>query len=535
MAPVLDSSQSKAVASNTKRLLVAAGPGSGKTRVLCARFIRLVKEGADPGRILAVTFTNRAAAEMKERISHGLGRAALLNISTFHSLCLRVLRKEKPGLRLIPRIEARALLKELGAREPDRELEKISAFKNGMLGKDQMDRPLFDSYSQRLRDEGALDFDDLVPEASMLLERQGKRSFDDVMIEEYQDISPVQAALVKVLSKGASSLMAIGDPDQAIYSFRGSSIRCFLDFEKEYDGAQRVCLSKNYRSGRAVVEASIALISNNTERLENDIRTEKEGGAITCVECADERDEAAFIIKEVERLMGGLTNRTASYDTGYRFSDCAVLARTNKQAEYIAEEFSRSPIPFHLVKPPRPVFTEFLRSMQGRDMPEDAEPVRFLKEEAVKAGIEGESLDSILTPVCGENYSLERLIDELMLSMPSDDMDIKADKVNIMTLHSAKGLEWRCVFLAGVEDGLIPMRLKGECDIEEERRLFYVGMTRAKDELFLLAAQKRRVWGEERESRRSPFLEEIPASLMERRSVERKKPHKRPVQKGLFE
>lgn len=533
MNPGLDSSQNKAVFSNSKRLLVVAGPGSGKTRVLCARFLRLVNDGADQGRILAVTFTNRAAAEMKERISNELKRRCRLNISTFHSLGLRMLRKERPELRLATRIEARALLKELGAVEPDKEIERISAFKNGMLEENEMDRSLFDAYSEGLKERGALDFDDLVPEAARLIESGNETPFDHVMIDEYQDINPVQAAFVKVLSKGALSLMAIGDPDQAIYSFRGSSIRCFLDFEREYADAERVCLSRNYRSGRTIVDASRALISNNRERLENYIIAEKSGGAIRCVECGDEREEAAFVIKEIERLMGGLTSLTASYDTGYRFSDFAVLCRTNRQAEYMAEEFSGSSIPFRLVKPPGPAFVEFLRSVQGRGLPEGAEPAGFFKEEALKAGIEGEWLDSILLSV-GEG-TLESIIDDLMLSIPSDNIDIKADRVHIMTMHSAKGLEWRCVFVAGVEDGLVPMRLMGECDIEEERRLFYVGMTRAKEELVLLNAKKRRIWGEERDQKTSPFLDEIPAALMEKRSIQKKRPQRRPVQKGLFE
>src|SRR3972149_240990 len=251
MTPALDSSQFKAVASNARHLLVVAGPGSAKTRVLSARLVRLVKEGADPGRILAVTFTNRAAREMKERISTELGGRAPLNISTFHSLALRILRRQRPDLRLITRVEARALLKELGALEPDKALDRISAFKNGMRGEGGMDRPLFDSYSQRLKDSRALDFDDLVPEAARLIERQGNPPFDPVMI----------------------------DPDQAIYSFRGSSIRCFLDFEREYEDAERVCLSRNYRSGRTIVEASRALISNNKERLGNDIKAPAGGGA----------------------------------------------------------------------------------------------------------------------------------------------------------------------------------------------------------------------------------------------------------------
>ncbi|HEY4708338.1 MAG TPA: ATP-dependent helicase [Thermodesulfobacteriota bacterium] len=534
MTPALDSSQFKAVASNARCLLVVAGPGSGKTRVLSARFVRLVKEGADPGRILAVTFTNRAAREMKERISTELGGRAPLNISTFHSLALRILRRQRPDLRLITRVEARALLKELGALEPDKALDRISAFKNGMRGEGGMDRPLFDSYSQRLKDSRALDFDDLVPEAARLIERQGNPPFDHVMIDEYQDINPMQAAFVKALSRGAKSLMAIGDPDQAIYSFRGSSIRCFLDFEREYEDAERVCLSRNYRSGRTIVEASRALISNNKERLDNDIRPEMEGGSITGIEFGDEREEAAFIIREVERLMGGLTSLTASYDTGHRFSDFAVLCRTNRLSEHIAGEFGRSAIPFHLVKPPGPALAGFLRSMRGRELPEGVEAVHFLKEEGLKAGIEGEWLEGI-SPGAGEETSLDAIVDELMLSIPSDNIDIKADKVNIMTLHSAKGLEWRCVFLAGVEDGLVPMRLKGDCDIEEERRLFYVGMTRAKERLFISRARTRRVWGEQREGKWSPFIDEIPAALMDRRSVEKKMPQRRPVQKGLFE
>ncbi|MBW7957612.1 MAG: ATP-dependent helicase [Deltaproteobacteria bacterium] len=541
LAPMkLDSSQEKAVLSAARRILVVAGPGSGKTRILAARFSRLVQNGAGPERVLAVTFTNRAAREMRARVLSTLPGARPENISTFHSLGLRLLREEMPSLRLLARDECRALLKELDAEEPDKALERISAFKNGMAP-DVADSGLLSAYSERLESLQAIDFDDIVPASLRLIHSKSGRPFDHIMIDEYQDINPVQAAFVKALAEGAESLLAIGDPDQAIYSFRGSSLRCFLDFEKEFGDTEIIRLGTNYRSGRAIAEASKALISKNTERLPNEAAPAREGGSLEEVECGDEREEARHIIGEIERLMGGLTSLSVSDDIGLRFSDFAVLVRTNRQAELMAEEFARSPIPFHIVKPSGPGLAVFIKILRGLEAPEDMPLQEFVMREAQMACLDSHALGLVEFALKGAagfegREGLACLIDELMLDTPSDNLDISADRVNIMTLHAAKGLEWRCVFLAGAEDGLVPMRMKGECDLEEERRLFYVGMTRAMDRLFLLRARKRRTWGESKECRRSPFLEELPAALVEiRRMAAKIPPKKKPVQKGLFE
>lgn len=533
----LDSSQEMAVSSAARRILVVAGPGSGKTRVLASRFSHLTRNGARPERVLAVTFTNRAAREMRARVS--LPGVPPENICTFHSLGLRLLREEMPSLRLLARDECRALLKGLGY-DPERALEAVSAFKNGVATPEDSDKGLLSAYAERLESLGAIDFDDIVPASLRLVASRADKRFDHIMIDEYQDINPVQAEFVKALAEGAESVLAIGDPDQAIYSFRGSSLRCFLDFEKESGGAEIVRLAKNYRSGKAIAEASQALISRNGERISHEAAPARGGGCVEAIECADEREEARHIIREIERLMGGLTSLSASEDTGLRFSDFAVLVRTNRQAEMIAGEFARSSVPFHLVRPAGPDLVGFVKTLRGLEPPDDLPPKDFVMREAESAGLDKDSISLIAAALAGlgavnGREGFLRLIDELILDTPSDNLDISADRVNIMTLHSSKGLEWRCVFLAGVEDGLIPMRLRGECDIEEERRLFYVGMTRAMDRLFLLHARKRRLWGEVKESRRSPFLDDIPPGLIGIKRTEAKKTKMKPVQKDLFE
>lgn len=539
---MLDSAQEKAVASTARRILVVAGPGSGKTRVLAARFSRLVRGGARPERVLAVTFTNRAAREMRARVLSSLPGARPENIATFHSLGLKLLRRETPSLRLLAREECRELLKELGADDPGKALERVSAAKNAaaaVVGR--AESGLVSAYEERLKSLGAIDFDDIVPRALRLVGSGAAKPFDHVMVDEYQDINPVQAAFVKALADGAESLLAIGDPDQAIYSFRGSSLGCFLDFEKEFGGAEIVHLGTNYRSGKTIADASRALISKNTERLQSEAAPARGGGVVEEVECGDERDEARHIIGEVERLMGGLTSLSVSDDNGLRFSDFAVLVRTNRQAELMADEFGRSSVPFHLVRPPGPGLAAFIRTIRGIEAPEDTAFNEFVACEARKAGLDGGELGLVEAALKGADYEgregLAGLADELALDTPSDNLDISADKVNIMTLHAAKGLEWRCVFLAGVEDGLIPMRTKGGegGSEEEERRLFYVGMTRAMDRLSLLRARKRMLWGESRESTRSPFLDEIPPNLVAIKRGVARKPKRRPVQKGLFE
>lgn len=538
----LDYEQKEAVFSKALRLLVVAPPGSGKTRVLTCRYMRLLGGSVRPPEILAVTFTNRAAREMKERIfSMSGGPMDGVAIGTFHKTALSIIRKVR-DVRIITRQEQKDLLKGLGIKGVESALDSIGRIKNSAVEPTPEENETFSVYRKALLDRGLSDLDDLVPEAHNLIKKDpGLVPFRHVMVDEYQDINPVQSEFLGLLSEN-SSLMAIGDPDQAIYSFRGSSLRCFLEFGKEYPGSTVITLKRNYRSRSSIVRSSGSLIRNNTARVERGMESMCDGGAVTVVACADERSEADFIIKEIESLMGGFTNLSAGdHSEGFRFSDIAVLFRTNRQAEAVAAAFSRSFIPFHVVTPPGPALAGFISRLKNAQAVEGQSLTEFVSIEGRKAGMDEDLLGNIIH--CARLYGdapaaqvIENFIEELVLTGQADNIDIDADKVNIMTIHMAKGLEFRAVFMAGVEDGLIPLKMKGsETDMEEERRLFYVAMTRAKQDLYLIHADKRKAWGEIKEASPSPFLKELPVSGLKKKAVEEKKPKKRAEQKGLFD
>ncbi|MBI5493140.1 MAG: ATP-dependent helicase [Deltaproteobacteria bacterium] len=537
----LDREQREAVSSSSKRLLVAAPPGSGKTRVLSLRFARLIKDGVDPSTLLAVTFTNRASIEMRERISALLPiDPALLNIGTFHSSCLKLLKKKTPLPVLYGREEQRKVLASLGAKRIDTLLERFSSFKNSGVPLSEEEQAAFHAYREALGSQGALDLDDLVPEAISLIEKEpGISPFLHLLVDEYQDINPVQARLVRLLAK--ESVFAIGDPDQAIYSFRGSSVRAFTGFTNDYPGCEVINLKRNYRSFASIVNASSALIAHNTDRIENTAQALKEGGEITAVECGCERAEAGFIIKEIEAMMGGLSSLTVKDHGDLKFSDFAVLFRTNRQGEALAEAFGRSPLPYHYAGPPGGGFYGFMEALRASEIKDDISLPGLI--EATGKAIAADRYLSGLFLHSAKAFGsrpakdvLPQFLDEMLLSGPSDNLDIKADKVNLLTLHSAKGLEFRVVFIAGFEDGLIPFTPKwNEADIEEERRLLYVAITRSKERLYLVSSDKRKVFGEEIRPERSRFLKELPPALLKKRTIEQKKLVRKPVQKGLFE
>lgn len=537
----LDREQREAVSSGSKRLLIVAPPGSGKTRVLSLRFARIINDGVDPSTLLAVTFTNRAATEMRERISTLLPiDPALLNIGTFHGACLRLLKKKTPLLILYGREEQRKVLASIGAKKIDSLLEVFSSYRNSCASLSEAEMEVYKAYREALASRGALDLDDLVPEAISLIEKYPEVSpFLHLLVDEYQDINPVQARLVRLLAQ--ESVFAIGDPDQAIYSFRGSSVKAFTGFTEDYPGCEVINLKKNYRSFASIVNASSALIAHNAGRMENTARALKEGGEITAVECGTERAEADFIIKEIEAMMGGLSSLTVKDHGEMRFSDFAVLFRTNRQGEALAEAFGRSPLPYHLAAPPGDGFYEFVTALRATVI-KDGISLPGLIEETGKAIAADKYLAGLFlfsAKAYGSHPAqdvLPQFLDEMLLSGPSDNLDIEADKVNLLTLHSAKGLEFRVVFIAGFEDGLIPFTPKwNETDIEEERRLLYVGMTRSRERLYLISSDSRRVFGEEVRCARSRFLKELPAELLKKMIVEQKKLARKPVQKGLFE
>lgn len=538
----LDAGQRRAATASSKHILIVAPPGSGKTRVLSARFALLVKAGAPPETLLAVTFTNKSAREMKERITAltGLDRY-LLDVTTFHGFSLKLLKKTRPPFSLYGRHETLRLLKELGVKSPDKAARMVSAAKNGAYMATDEDARVLSDYSAALKRENALDLDDLVPEAVKELERgmTGGYAKAHIMVDEYQDINPLQARLVRLLAGETASVLAIGDPDQAIYSFRGSSLKSFLAFHDEYPASEVIKLSKNYRSGANIVTASGELIGHNRERLRNDPVPARPNGEIRHVECPEDRAEADFIIKEIERLMGGLTSLTAK-DSDLVFSDFAVLVRTNRQADLMAGSFLRSSLPYYRGGEEGRSAGEFIRRLKGTRPRPGASLEDFIKEEGEAAGLTEDLVETFLKAAEGLGGRpaaevLDGFIEEAALMEDEDYLDIKADRVSLLTLHMAKGLEFKTVFIAGFEDGLIPYVKNGETDIEEERRLFYVGMTRAKETLYLLSARIRSLRGVLNGTTPSRFLKELPRGLVESGLIEKKKVKKRPVQKGLFD
>lgn len=538
----LDAGQRAAATASSKHILIVAPPGSGKTRVLSARFALLVKAGAPPETLLAVTFTNKSAREMKERITAltGLPRY-LLDVTTLHGFSLKLLKKTRPPFSLYGRHETLRLLKELGVKSPDKAARMVSAAKNGAPRATGEDAVVLSDYSAALKRENALDLDDLVPEAVKELERGAACVYAKahIMVDEYQDINPLQARLVRLMAGETASVLAIGDPDQAIYSFRGSSLKSFLEFQDEYPGAEVIKLSKNYRSGANIVTASGELIVHNKKRLRNDPVPARPGGEIRHVECPEDRAEADFIIKEIERLMGGLTSLTAK-DSDLVFSDFAVLVRTNRQADLMAGSFLRSSLPYYRAEENGRRGGEFIRRLKGTMPGPGASLEDFIKEEGASVGLTEDLVETFLKAAGGLGFRpavevLDEYIEGAALMEDEDYLDIKADRVSLLTLHMAKGLEFKTVFIAGFDDGLIPYIKNGETDIEEERRLFYVGMTRAKETLYLLSARKSSLRGVLSGTTPSRFLKELPQGLVESGQMEKKKVKKRPVQKGLFD
>ncbi len=522
----LNEAQKLAVSSDAGPLLVVAGPGTGKTHTIVRRIAWLVHQGVQPAHILAVTFTNRAAREMRERTLSLLGTPADdLFIGTFHLLGLRILRENLGrDFTLIGRDEQIELLKPLAGnagRTARAAAERISRIKNGVEEADEETLRLMVRYQAILQERKAFDFDDLILKPLELLadpavlERYRGRS-RHLIVDEYQDINPIQYRLIRLLAGSGEGLCAVGDPDQAIYAFRGSDLQNFLDFEQDYPKARRITLTENYRSAGSIVNAASHMIKNNKARLDKTARAVREQGAkLTVLSAPDEQAEAAAIAREIEGRMGGTSHYriytgagTGDQDGSFGFSDFAVVYRTNAQAKAIEEALHSAGIPCQIIG------RKGTRQKRDHD-----EMIAYLRSVIGEEDADG--------PAHG---------DAEQLLAPADQYDPRADVVALMTMHMAKGLEFRVVFIAGAEDGLAPYSLMREdCDLEEERRLFYVGMTRAKDELFLLHARSSFLYGQRLAPAPSPFLGEIPADLMVSHIMpDRKKKHEEDAQMGLF-
>jgi superfamily I DNA/RNA helicase len=415
------------------------------------------------------------------------------------------------------------------------------------------DAALLEGYRRRLRAEGLFDFDDLIEEPLRLL-RSGllkDAPFHHFLVDEYQDVSPAQYAFLRALAGEGGAICAVGDSDQAIYGFRGADMTGFLDFQREFPSSAAVLLEESYRSTATILAAASSVIGRNVRRISKGLTPSRSAGVpVRLISVADERAEALYVAAEIEARMGAMTHLQLSRAKGSlgrgggacRFGDFAVLFRTNAQATVFARTLGEAGIPCQAPFDGRSRWDEMVASFRssalesGRGL-----PAGELLHQAWKAS--GCDEEWIYLEVIARSYehlpaaeAVEGIAAELALMGPADRFGGTGDRVSLMTFHMAKGLEFRVLFLAGIREGLVPLlRHGGEDESEEERRLFYVAMTRARDELFILSPGAQTFYGRRQESGPSPFVAEIPGNLTERVEVaprERKK--KRPVQSGLF-
>ncbi len=502
-------------------LLILAGAGSGKTRVITNRTAYMIKEkGINPFNILAITFTNKAAGEMRERINDIVGYGAeSIWVATFHSTCARILRRyiDRIGYDtsytiydtddvksvindIIKRFEintkytsARALI------------NCISSCKNEMITANQFARDnagdfgmkdyvrVYKEYEEVLKKSNALDFDDLLLKTVELFTRcpdvleSYQERFKYIMVDEYQDTNTVQFELVRLLADKYKNICVVGDDDQSIYKFRGANIRNILDFEKHYPDAKVVRLEQNYRSTQIILDVANAVIKNNSGRKEKSLWTKKENGERVHLR----QFETAY--EEAEYIASEISKNVANGSVNYR--DNAVLYRTNAQSRLLEEKFILFGIPYDVVGG-----INFYSRREIKDI------LAYLK--TIDNGKDDLAVKRIINvPRRGIGATSLNRVQQF------------GNKVLLMTLHAAKGLEFPRVYMAGMEDGLFPsyMTIVGddEDELEEERRLCYVGITRAMDELTLTYAKSRMVRGEMQFNAPSRFIREMPALMLD--------------------
>lgn len=638
--------QKQAIQTTEGPLLILAGAGSGKTRVLTHRMAYIIEQGlAAPDEILCVTFTNKAAREMEHRIfkilaDQNISVGSPLWISTFHSFCVRILRAHitllgyKSFFSIYdPSDQLSQIKKVMSALDINEKIypaksfqSRISAAKMSGLSPDELANasarsPLdqrsvdvYREYENAMKKSNALDFDDLLLKTWRLFREQPevlnlyREKFRYVMVDEYQDTNRIQYLLVRALTESHRNLCVVGDEDQSIYSWRGADIRNILDFEKDYSDAVTIKLEENYRSTGAIVKAATAVIKNNSQRKDKTLFTSNaDGDKIIVQEEHTEYDEARFVAKSVERLVNAAEGA---------WQDCAIFYRTNAQSRVLEEQLRTYGIPYRMVggvrfyermeikdiisylkvsinpaddialkriinvpargigkttieklediaiaqgmtlkdaishainhkafnagttgklrrfmdlihdvielaaaHPLQELYTlvldktDYLKALKNEDTPEADARIQNLEE-----------LSNAIEQFCkerGDDASLQSFLEEMALVSDQDSLDASADAVTMMTLHISKGLEYDHVFIVGLEENLFPSRSMEQIDpddLEEERRLAYVGMTRARKKLHLSYASKRRVWGQEHHNPPSRFLHEIPDDVVEFRS-----------------
>lgn len=569
----LDPDQRLAAEITDRSLLIMAGPGTGKTRTLTHRIAHLVaNHGVLPERCLAITFTRRAAGEMQARLARLVpDKAGQIAVLTFHALGYSMLREHGKRLRLTTavrvaredeRVQVLMETLSLSERKARKMLADLSRLKRqGHPPEPESEAPQsLDRYQRAMRARALLDFDDLIGLPLELLDTHPdlaayyRERYPWIFIDEYQDIDEQQYRLVKQLVLPAGNICAIGDPDQAIYGFRGTDVKFFRQFTEDFPNARTVRLTRNYRSGRMIVDACLqviapsSLVEGRTLHALVDDPTR-----IVIHDALTDRAEAEFVVHTIERLIGGTT--FFSHDSGrvqagedeatFSFSDFGVLYRTDAQAETLCEAFTRSGMPFqkrsHQSLMETPGVLTLINAMQK--MPEGA-PGERLDKTVAKLGEEtnewnmmrGIQALRLLAERCGD---METFLSELAMGTDVDLWDARADCVSLLTMHASKGLEFPVVFIVGCEDGILPLRWGNSADgnVDEERRLFFVGMSRARTRLFLCHARRRLWQGKARSMEPSPFLRNIEEQLLEhsRSEARRKKPRPPHEQLSLFD
>lgn len=636
----LNDMQSAAVKCTEGPLLLLAGAGSGKTRVLTHRVAYLIeKKGVNPYNILAITFTNKAAGEMRDRVDRIVSFGAeSVWVSTFHSLCVRILRRfidkldYQTNFTIYDSDDQKAVVKEClkklnmdPKQYPERGMmAEISKAKERFISPAEFDREasgnyrkmqvarVYNEYQARLRQSNALDFDDLLYKTVELFQFHPEildnyqERFRYIMVDEYQDTNHIQFLLIKQLAAKYRNLCVVGDDDQSIYKFRGANIYNILNFEEEYPEAKVIKLEQNYRSTKNILKAANGVISHNEGRKEKALWTElPEGDRVSFSLCETEYQEAEFVVKEIARM---------HKNEGKTYNYFAILYRTNAQSRVFEEKLLMQNIPYKIIGgqnfygrrevkdlicylkavdngrddmairriinvPKRGIGTASLVKIQDyantyeiglldamfeasnvpglnraaakvegftnlildfRDLLEDGMNLselydtilertgywdELVAEHTEEAETRLENLTELKNKIVkyeqeAEHPNLSELLEEIALVADIDSLEESEDKVLLMTLHSAKGLEFPCVFLGGMEDRLFPsgMALNSEDPdaVEEERRLCYVGITRAKERLYLSAARQRMMHGTANYNPISRFVKEIPEDVIDK-------------------
>jgi DNA helicase II / ATP-dependent DNA helicase PcrA len=628
----LNPEQREAVTHTEGPLLILAGAGSGKTRVLTHRVAYLLRQGVPGANILAVTFTNKAAAEMKERILRLVGSRAYESwIGTFHATCARLLRQEGEAIGLhrdfvvFDDTDQLAVIRECLAAldiaddrfKPRPVLSAISRAKEELIGPEEYRRKfhglfedvvarVFPLYQEKLAASRAVDFDDLIAFAVRLLrEHPSVREyyadkFRYILIDEYQDVNRAQYVLVKLLAEKHRNLCVVGDDDQSVYKFRGADVRLILAFEEDYPDAKVIKLERNYRSTQTILDAAYHVVRHNRGRKEKRLWTDRDGGTpILFHEATDEHDEASFVARAIQ----------AAVDRGSLYGDFAILYRTNAQSRVLEELLLRYRMPHRVVgshrfydrrevkdilaylrlvanphdavslrrvinSPPRSIGAVTMQRLEAYAQAEEVSLFDALKAADQIEGITARARAAIrqfveileLLALYRDSLSVTALVSEVLdrtgyirelksegtleahdreqnvqeLISVTKEFDSSAEEktlsaflehvalmsdvdtyqqsestVTLMTLHAAKGLEFPGVFLVGMEEGIFPhsRALYEEQELEEERRLCYVGITRAKEQLTLTSAARRTLFGSVQVNRPSRFLGEIPEEL----------------------